>query len=141
MMKKKLLLGALVASVFITSALCLNACKKNSDEDVIPTEVTVMRGANHFAVCAHCYDSINVLWDRNWYCNNPEGPHWALDDPRVMHVHEYMVGDECALVTHGGWCRYNKRHHMHKVYYEIKDNGEDHYQDDWIHIGGGGGGE
>ena len=139
MMKKKLLLGVLVASVLITSALCLNACKKNSDEEVVPTEVTVMRGSIHYAICAHCTDT---LWDRNWYCLEPLGPHWPMDDPRVFHIHEYQIGDQCALVTNGGWCRYNLMHHRHEIFYEIDPiNGNDHYQDDWIHIGGGGGGE
>lgn len=138
MTKKRLLLCMLVASVFITSALCLNACKKNSDGDVVPTEVTILRGQGHSAQCGHCGDTV---WDRNWYCIDPEGPQWDLYDSRVFHLHEYLVGDTCALVKKGGWCRYNLRHHRHEVYFEVGADGKDHYQDDWIHIGGGGGGE
>ena len=129
MMKKKLLLCTLVASVFITSALCLNACKKNADGEAVPTEVTVMRGANHYAVCAHCSEK---LWDRNYW-----GPIVGWDDDSVFHIHEYQVSDPCHLQH----CRYNGMHHKHEVYYLVYPGGADHYQDDWIHIGGGGGGE
>jgi hypothetical protein len=135
MMKKRVLLCALAAGLFITSILCLNACNKNSEGDVVPTEVTIMRGATEWHFCDHCDDT---LWDRNWYCMNPQGPHWALDDWRVFHVHEYQINDDCAL-RH---CRYNKRHHRHEVFYCVDTiTGNDHYEDNWIHIGGGGGGE
>ena len=134
MMKKRLLLCALAASVIITSALCLNACKKNSDGDTVPTELTVMRGANHYAQCAHC-DSL--LWDRNYW-----GPIVGWYNDSVFHVHEYQINQPCALTLHGGYCRYDSLHHRHEVYYLVDpNNGYDHYQDDWIHIGGGGGGE
>ena len=131
MTKKKLLLSIFVASLFVTSTLALNACKKNAEgSDVIPTVVTELRGAADWSACAHCTDKI---WDFNYWA-----PIVGSESDSVRHVHEYPAGSNCAL-TH---CRYDGRHHMHVVTYRIDpETGNDHYQDDWIHIGGGGGGE
>ena len=138
-MKKKLLLSIFVASLFVTSALCLNACKKDADGDIVPTEVTILRGATDSAMCIHCN---RILHDRYYYCYDPAGPHMHPEDPYVFHRHEYMEGDTCRLVQLGYICKYNRRHHKHEVYYMVNPvSHEDHYQDDWIHIGGGGGGE
>ena len=132
MTKKKLLLSIFVASLVVTSALALNACKKNAEGsgDVIPTVITELRGAEHWSACAHCTDSI---WDFTYWA-----PIVGPDSDSVKHVHEYAEGSACAL-TH---CRYDGRHHMHIVTYTIDPiTGEDNYHDQWIHIGGGGGGE
>jgi len=132
MSKKRLLSTILAVTVLVTFTLSLNACKKKTNEDEVPTEVTVLRGEGHYAYCDHCD---GILWDRNWYTTN--GPHWDPDDWNVFHVHEYQEGEPCAL-RH---CRYDRRHHKHEVYYLVDPvTGQDHYQDDWIHIGGGGDG-
>ena len=134
MMKKRLLLSIFVACLFVTFALGLSACKKSADE--VPAELTVLRGQGHYAVCAHCGKN---LWDYNYYyAEYHEGEHYPLDS--VFHVHEYQYGDTCALVLHGGFCRYNLKHHRHEVLY-YTEGLKDHYEDNWIHIGGGGGGE
>ena len=138
MMKKRLLLSIFVASLFVTFVWGLNSCKKNTEEDAVPTEVTQLRGQGHYAVCAHCNKK---LWDYiYYYVEYHEGEHYPIDS--VFHIHEYQYGDTCALTLHGGYCRYDGKHHRHEVYYLVDTiSGKDHYQDDWIHIGGGGGGE
>ena len=138
MMKKRLLLSIFVASVFAVSALSLNSCNKNKVEsnDEVPTVVTLLRDSSDWARCNHCTDKV---WDRGWYCLNPAGPQWDTLDPRVYHVHEYQAGDSCMLEIIGKHCRYNKLHHKHILWYTTHwVNGQDHVQDDWIHIGGEG---
>lgn len=131
-MKKKILLSVLVVSVFVTAAIALNACKKN--DNAVPTEVTVLRGVGNYAICAHCGKK---LWDKIYYYDEINSVHYPIDS--VFHIHEYQYGDTCALERYpNGYCRYNLKHHRHEVYYLVYPNGNDHYQDDWIHIGGGG---
>lgn len=138
MMKKRLLLSIFVASVFAVSALSLNSCNKNKVEsnDEVPTVVTLLRDSSDWARCNHCTDKV---WDRGWYCLNPAGPQWDTLDPRVYHVHEYQVGDTCMLETYpGGRCKYNLKHHVHVIWYQVIPGANDHYEDNWIHLGGEG---
>lgn len=129
MMKKNVLLTLLVASLALGATLSLNSCKKSTDGDLIPVVTEVLRGPGDFVYCVHCNGQ---LFDRTY----------AVDPDDWDHFHQHYYGPAylpdyyCPIPN----CRYNERNHVHEVYYYTDKDG-DHYQDDWIHLGGGAGGE
>lgn len=134
MMNKKLLLSALLA--FFALTLSFSSCKKESKTDTTETTTEVLRGYDDYIPCPHCGGR---LYDISPYLSLLIGSDGQVNTQTVIelgfgHRHEYQYGGNCTITG----CTYNGLHHEHLVYYQKLNNGYDHYQDDWIHLGGGG---
>lgn len=134
-MKNKLPLSALLA--FFAIITIMSSCKKETKNDVEFTKVEVMRGVNDRIRCPHCQ---GWLYDISPYLNILQDPDGTIHTETVVelgygHRHEYEASELCFWQLS---CTYYQRHHEHLVYYRKYDNGPDHYQDDWVHLGGGG---
>ena len=131
MMKKSVFVTLMVAIFALGAAFSFSSCKK-TEGDLIPVVKDVLRGPNDFTICNHCGDTI---YDLN-YATNPVYPY----DWDHFHQHFYGPAYLPALYCPMPNCFWQGRNHVHEVYYWVDENGH-HYEDDWIHLGGGAGGE
>jgi len=118
MMKKGLLMSFLMASLVLTTAICLSSCKKNESNKDIPTSVETItpEDGGLRAVCPHCHQHIYV--------------------GDAHHYHEYAVDSLCG---YGIYCEWYGRHHSHEVWVsETLDPNTNTLIDHYEHLGGGG---
>ncbi|MBO7616398.1 MAG: hypothetical protein J6T22_04240 [Bacteroidales bacterium] len=135
MMKKRLLLSVLVASLFITSALSLNSCKKNdSNADSTPSVVTyvTMDRDDYYFLCPYCEQPVYPIGESDdhwhWFGFGSESPdHYNFDT------------DDCLSAYVGPFCPYaaEGRRHKHRITYILHGN-DGGIHNTW-HVGGGGG--
>lgn len=146
MMKKRLLLSILVASMFITSAVSLSSCKKESNKtDSVPTVVSYVpvdrdHDYTHWYQCPYCpavlypliagtFDPDNLL--EGEYHEHVFSPH---PEPGELYVDKCLDGD-----LPGNYCPYAEegRFHRHRIVYIL--SGPDGGIHNTWHVGGAGG--
>ena len=128
MKKKNVLLTTMVAVFALGVAMSFVSCNKAKTEgDAIPVVTEVMRGPDDWVLCQHCLDTLR---DFNFKVIDTHPYDWD-------HFHQHFYGPDyivknCPITN----CFWNGRNHVHEVYFWIDGIGH-HYEDDWIHLGGG----
>lgn len=132
MIKRNVVLTLMLAVLALGATMSLSSCKKAEDSTIVVQDL--LRGAGDHVTCAHC---LIEIYDAT-YAADPMAPEY-------YHEHYYgssyvshpnFNGLQCPIVN----CRFRTKNHVHYVHYYTDISG-DHYQDDWIHLGGGAGGE
>lgn len=135
MIKKNVLLTLVLAGLTLGVTMSLSSCKKaETAEESTPVVQELLRNAGDHVTCAHCLEEI---YDRT-YAPDPYGPEYYHEHyygPGFV-SHPKFNGLQCPIVN----CRHRTKNHIHIVVY-YTEGSYDHYQDDWIHVGGGAGGQ
>ena len=140
MMKKKLLLCSLVASLMITSVLVFNSCDKDKENDeMVPTVDNVIvidrdEDLPLYYICPYCGDTLPPIV-APYTDYNPSHIHWFLGPNDSL--------QDCTLPNNTNFCRYLQegRRHRHRIRYfrESHDGYDGGIYNQW-HVGGYGSG-
>jgi len=134
MIKKNVLLTLVLAGLALGVTLSLSSCNKSKTEESTTTVQDLFRGAGDYIECPHCG---YFLYDQTYAADPLDFDHY--------HAHYYGPGfvnhpDFNGLQCPITYCRFRTANHIHECVF-FTDSFGDHYQDDWIHVGGGAGGQ